>query len=127
MVYITPNLFTCITCSVIEVLETVAVSLAVNEEITEDEQVVTVLNFEGDMSAIVVERVSVGLYRVIVEFFFDTVTFSHRTISLLSKEMVESSVQQERVKVYLIFIRHCDTHFNTAYNRYCYKVISSGN
>ena len=68
MVYITPNLFTCITCSVIEVLETVAVSLAVNEEITEDEQVVTVLNFEGDMSAIVVERVSVGLYRVIVEF-----------------------------------------------------------
>ena len=48
--------FTCY--SVVEVLENVANSLAVNEEIGTEEKV-TVLLFEGNTSALLVERVSV--------------------------------------------------------------------
>ena len=57
MVYFT-YLFYFYLFSVVEVLENVANSLAVNEEIGTEENV-TVLRCEGDTSALLVERVSV--------------------------------------------------------------------
>ena len=45
-------------CSAVDILETVAGALAVNEEIEENEEVAVVLNFKGEMSALCVERVS---------------------------------------------------------------------
>ena len=45
-------------CSAVDILETVAGALAVNEEIEENEEIAVVLNFKGEMSALLVERVS---------------------------------------------------------------------
>ena len=41
----------------VEVLESVSASLAVNDEIVEDQDIFTLLKFEGNSSAVVIERV----------------------------------------------------------------------
>ena len=41
----------------VEVLESVSASLAVNEEVVEDQDFFTLLKFEGNSSAVLIERV----------------------------------------------------------------------
>ena len=80
------------TCSVIEVLESVASSLAVNEDIGDEERV-TVVDFKGDASTITVDRVSVSTKGYTCQGIFPI-----RMALSSSNKMEEILVQQLQVK-----------------------------
>lgn len=77
-------------------LESVASSLAVNEEIG-DEESVTVLDFKDNMSAIVVERVNMLLY--FKKTAYQNLFSPLRVILICSSKKEKDCLLQEEVKV----------------------------